>query len=160
MKLSRLASAVMMLVLGVLFIWKQSAVINIATWVLGIALIALGVVDLLSKNLFSAIVKATLGVVILVLGNTLIDIALTIIAIIMIVLGAVQFFEIFRRRASGTERLFALISAALYIVIGVLLFLGHRMDWMFIVIGIFMIVDALCDIAYGARAGKGKRKRR
>ena len=160
MKFSRFASAVMMRVLGVLFIWKQSDVITIATWVLGIALIVLGVLDFLSKDLFSAIVKAALGVVILVLGNTVIDIALTILAIIMIVLGAVQFFEIFRRRASGTERLFALVSAVLYVVIGVLLLLDHLMDWMFIVIGVFMIVDALCDIAYGARAGKGKRKRR
>ena len=158
MKFSRFASAVMMLVLGVLFIWKQAGVIGIATWVLGIALIVLGVLDLLAKNTIPAIVKAALGVVILVLGNTIIGIALTIIAIIMIVLGAVQFFEIFRRRASGTERLFALVSAVLYVVIGVLLLLGHLMDWMFIVIGIFMIVDALCDIAYGARAGKGKRR--
>ena len=160
MKFSRFASAVMMLVLGVLFIWKQSAVISIATLVLGIALIVLGVLDFLSKDLFSAIVKATLGVVILVLGNIIIGIARQIIAVIMIVLGVVQFFEIFRRRASGTERLFALISAALYIVIGVLLFLGHLMNWMFIVIGIFMIVDALCDIAYGAKSGKSRGRRR
>ena len=158
MKFSRFASAIMMLVLGVLFIWKQADVISIATWVLGIALIVLGVLDLLAKNTIPAIVKAALGVVILVLGNTLINVALTIIAIIMIALGAVQFVELFRRRASGTERLFSLASAALYVLIGVLLFLGHLMNWMFIVIGIFMIVDALCDIAYGVKTGKGRRR--
>ena len=158
MKLSRFASAVMMIVLGALFIWQRTAVIPSAIWVLGIALIVLGALDFLARNTVPAIIRITMGIVMLVLGNTLVGIALTVIGIVMIVLGAVQFFEIFRRRASATERLFALLSAVLYIVIGIMLVCGGLQDWMFIVTGIIMIVDALCDIAYGAKVGKGRRK--
>lgn len=153
MKLSRFVSALLMLVLGILFIVQKAGVLVTALWIFGIVLIVAGVLDILTKNLIPAIVKIALGAF-LVIGNGagfLVSIAIYIIGAVMIVLGAVQFFEIFRKRSSFLARLFALASAVLYIVIGVLLFLGNLADWIFIVIGVFMIIDSVLDLAAGIK---------
>lgn len=154
MKLSRFLSAILMLVLGILFIVQKQGVVSTAIWIFGIALIVLGVFDIIAKNVIPAVFKIALGAVLLVVCNLVASIAFTIIGIIMIVLGAVQFFEVFRRHSSGSERLFALVSSVLYVVIGVLLLLNVLQDWIFIVIGIFMIVDSLCDLANVLRSKK------
>jgi hypothetical protein len=151
-KTEMLIAAVLLAVMGVLFIIYKSGVvgtvISIALTVLGVALIVLGVLDLLAGLLIPAIVKMVVGVAVIVFGWVLVNIVLIIVAALLIVYGVLELVQVIRVRAKSNNILGTFLMYAipvLWIVVGVCMLVGglQAFDWVFIVIGIVALVQAV-----------------
>ena len=87
-----LIMAMLLVVLGVLFIALKGGVISIAATIMGVALIMLGVIDLINKNETPGIVKIIFGAVLIVLGWVVVHIMLYVLAVLLIAYGAYQIY--------------------------------------------------------------------
>jgi hypothetical protein len=152
-KTEMLIAAVLLAVMGVLFIVYKSSilgtVIQVALTVLGVAIIVLGVLDLLAGLLVPAIVKIVVGIAIIIFGWTLLDIVLFIIAVLLIVYGVLELVQVIRLRAKSNNTLGTILMYAvpiLWIVVGVCVLCGGlntALDIMFIIIGVVALIQAV-----------------
>lgn len=155
MKLSdKLIAAILTVVLGVLFIALKGGVIGIAMTVLGIALIVWSVFDFMKNDLTLAIVKLIAGVVVIVFGWTLASIALYVMAALLLVYGVYHLYQLIKARNSVSDWQF--VEPAICAVIGILLLFnqGGTIDWVFIVSGIFLIIQGILNLICCVDNGK------
>ena len=75
-KLSQFTSALMTLILGVLFVMLKGGVVGIAIKVFAAVLIITAVIELIKLKIASGVVKAILAVVLLIFGWAITEIAL------------------------------------------------------------------------------------
>lgn len=150
---NKLVSSVLTLAVGLLImIWKQN-VVSIAMTVIAIALMVYGALDILNKKLTLAIVKILAAVAVLVLGWTLISVALYIIGALVLIYGALQLLGFFVSGGFKNRKIlvivFALIEPVISVVAGVGLLLSQAstLGWIFTIVGILLIVDAVLALA-------------
>ena len=139
--------AVVMLVLGILFIVMKGGVLSIAMTVLGVALLVVAVIDLINKQWVPCIIKAVLGIVVIVFGWALIDISRYVLAGVLLIYGVLQIIEAFKgfkKKTSFLSKLFSLLEALVIVAIAVLLFRNTSILW--IVGGIFFIVEGVLSL--------------
>lgn len=142
----KLISALLTILLGVLFIVMKSGVISVAMTVFGVVLIILGVLDLVDKRVVPAVVKLVVGVLIIVFGWTITAAVLYIFAALLLIYGILMLYSYIKsgvRKTKLIHTIFAYVKPILLIVIGILLFcsLGRTLDWIFIVSGIIAVVE-------------------
>ena len=139
---SRILSAILYLVIGILFCVFRSGSLQILLTVIGILSIVYGVVDLIKRFYYTGIFGIALGVILLVGGAWFASIAILIFGVFLAVKGIVSLIEVFKM---AKPNLFAIIGAAITVLIGVLLIVNKwvMLDWFFILIGIVFIVDGI-----------------
>lgn len=149
-KSSQLISAIMTLVLGILFVILKAQVIGVCLTLLGIALIVIGVLDIIRKSITSGVVKTVLGIAVLVVGWWLLEIAVLVIGIILAVYGVIDLIKAIIALVKNKEqklfsRILNLIAPILCIIAAAFLLTngGVIYDWAIIVAGIFFIVDGV-----------------
>lgn len=139
---SELLTALLYIVVGILFCIKQDAMIDILLTIAGVLLIVKGVLDIVAKRVASGVIAAVAGLAMLLFGwvfKGLIHIAIVIFGIVILIKAIQNIFEMLKRKYTVLEMVGAILAA----VIGVLLiFNGWGMvNWVFILIGIALILD-------------------
>ena len=149
-KSSQFVSALMTLILGVLFVILKGEVVGIALTVFGVVLIIAAVLELIRLKIASGIVKAILGIAVLVFGWMLLDIALLVIGIVLIAFGALELIKrivaLFKKsRTKFFAKLLGFISPVFSIVAGYFLITssGEAVEWAIIVGGVLLIINGV-----------------
>lgn len=145
---SLLEGAVMIL-LGVLFLVVPAAtIVQITMTVFGVALLVLGVLDLVDRQTLPGIIKLVFGVVVIVFGWALVEFALIVLAAVILIWGIYELYAKLRIHLKGSNTLNTIllyISPILDILLGLLLLFcrGEAMKVISIVVGILLIVDGV-----------------
>ena len=140
-KTEKTISSIFTIALGVLLIVMKDEMISVFMTVLGIALISLGIIELLRKEVTAAVVKIALGGLIVFLGWMLVSAIAYILATMLLILGVVTAYDNLRCRLKSVrffDMLFELIPAILCIIIGVILFF-NECAWCYITAGILTV---------------------
>lgn len=145
-KTEKITSAVLIIAFGVLLMVLQGEIISIAMTVLGIGLIAFGIMDIINRLIPPAVVKLVAGVVIIICGWAIVSAVLYIVAAFLLVAGILLLYEKLKNRVRCDSLFHTICEYAvpiLFIVIGLLLLFnqGNTVTWVFIVSGAFTIVE-------------------
>ena len=137
---SNLITAILTIVIGVLFVALKGGVIGIAMTVLGVGLIVWAVLDIIDKNNTSGIIKLVAGIVVIVFGWTLASIVLYVMAALLLVYAIYQLYELVTNKVKDVVKF---IEPGVMALIAILLLFnqGGTIAWVFIVAGIFLIVE-------------------
>ncbi len=140
LSLTNLVTCAVYAVIGLLLIILRGGSLGILMTVVGVLLIALGIVDVVrDKETVKGVVEAVIGVVIIVCGWTIASIVLLIFGILLIVKGVMDAWE---NRKKGFK---ALISPLITIVIGICLVVAKwaLMDVLCIIAGVIFLINAV-----------------
>lgn len=134
--------ALLYIILGVLFIVFKSGMLNWLMTIAGIVFIALGIYDIIKKNLNQGIIEAVIGVVIIVGGWLFVELVLIVFGAMLIIKGVMDLIAAFRAKSKNVSRI---ICSIITLVVGILLILAKwvALDWFFIVLGAVFIIDGL-----------------
>ena len=143
---SKLVSAILMTLIGILFIILKNKVISIGMTILGVMLIVQAVIDLFNKKFASAVIKGVIGALVIVLGWLFVTVALYIMAAVLLICGILQLIDVIKSLPhfkSIFAKIVGFIQPVVYIGIAVCLFMdqGGTVSWVFILSGIFFIVQ-------------------
>lgn len=153
-KTDSLIEGLLTILLGILFLILQGQVVTIAMTVLGVVLLVLAVLDLLENRVPSAIVKAVFGVVTLLFGWVITTAALYVLAALLLIWGIYELYAKLHVHLKGNSlglTVLLYISPILNILLGLLLLFnqGGTLAWIFIVVGVLLILDGamlLCGL--------------
>ena len=147
---SQFLSALMTLILGVLFVILKGEVVGIAIQVFAIVLIITAVLELIRLKIASGIVKAILGIVLLAFGWAITEIALLVIGIVLIVFGVLELVKrivaLFKKnRTKLLAKILGFISPVFSIVAGYFLITssGEAVGWAIVVGGVLLIINGV-----------------
>ena len=149
-KTSKLISAIMTLVLGILFLILKGEVIGIGLTVLGVVLLVTAILELVRNNIASGIIKAVLAIAVFVIGWLLLNIALIVIGIVLMVYGVLEFIKrivaIFKKQSGKfLATVLGFINPVLCIIAAGFLLTsrGEALSWAIIVAGVLFVVDGI-----------------
>lgn len=145
-KTEKLIAALLTVVFGILLIVLKGSIISILMTVLGVALIVLGVMDLIAKSTPSGVVKLVGGIVVIVCGWAIVSAVLYILAAILIIAGILLLYERIKSRFVCTTLWQTICEYAVpvvFLIIGALLLFnqGNTVNWVFIVSGVFTVIQ-------------------
>lgn len=156
-KTEKIIAAVSAIALGVLLIVLQGQIISILMTVLGVVLIALGVMDLINKLIPPAVVKLVAGLLVVVCGWVIVSAVLYVVAAGLIIAGILLLYEKIKCHVQCTmlwQTICQYAKPAVFLIIGLLLLFhqGETVSWVFVVSGIctvleggLLLVDAIID---------------
>ena len=148
MRDSNVMLCLLFIVLGVLFVWLESAVSEIAMMTIGVIATVLGLFALFHKNWIMGVVEVLIGVALIVIAAVKPDIAILILGIAIllfaIILGVVT-IKHFKGMAALSKVLF-ILTIVLALVVGILFIVAYAVSG---VDGIFIAIGAL-SLAAGA----------
>ena len=104
-KSEKIITAVLTMVLGVLLMVLRDDFIGILMTVMGLGLIALGVVDIVHDKIPTAVVKIVVGALMIVCGWTIIEAVLYIVAGLVLICGFLLLYDKLKKHVV-CERLF------------------------------------------------------
>lgn len=144
----KVISALLTILLGVMFIVMRQEVISVAMTVFGVVLIILGIMNLIDRKVVPAVIKIVLGALIIVFGWVLVSAVLYIIAALLLIYGILLLYSRIKLRVKGWrffDTLLAYAEPVVFIVIAFFLFFnqGGTLAWVFIVSGIFTVVEGI-----------------
>lgn len=150
-KTSLLISALMTILLGVLFIIFKEQVVSIALSVFGIVLIITAILELIKKNWGSGIVKAFLGIAVLLVGGLLLHIALIVIGVVLLIYGALELIKrivaiIKKQNGKLWATIVGFISPIVCIIAAIALISGNFLGWAIIVAGVLLIINGALSL--------------
>ncbi len=142
MRDSNVMLCLLFIVLGVLFVWLESAVSEIAMMTIGVIATVLGLFELFHKNWIMGVVEVLIGVALIVIAAVKPDIAILILGIAIllfaIILGVVT-IKHFKGMATLSKVLF-ILTIVLALVVGILFIVAYAVSG---VDGIFIAIGAL-----------------
>ena len=149
-KTSKMISAIMTLVLGILFLVLKGKVIGIGLTVLGVVLLLTAILELVKKNFASGVIKAVLAIAVFLIGYLLLDIALIVIAIVLMVYGVLEFVKriiaIFKKQSGKfLATVLGFINPVLCVIAAGFLLTsrGEAISWAIIVAGVLFVIDGI-----------------
>ncbi len=125
-KSERIVSALVAMVVGILFIILKDDFIGILMTIVGLSLIAFGVADIIRRIFSQAIVKIISGVVLTIAGWVVVEAVLYILSGILLIFGTLCLYDKIKRRAGCDSfwlNVLEYATPALCIAIGGLLLL-------------------------------------
>ena len=142
MRDSNVMLCLLFIVLGVLFVWLESAVSEIAMMTIGVIATVLGLFELFHKNWIMGVIEVLIGVALIVIAAVKPDIAILILGIAIllfaIILGVVT-IKHFKGMAALSKVLF-ILTIVLALVVGILFIVAYAVSG---VAGIFIAIGAL-----------------
>lgn len=138
-------------VVGLLLLLLKGKVISLILTIAGVLLLIWAFVDWRNKLTNYAIGKAVAGVCVLTFGWLFVNLALYIVAAVIIAVGLKQIVAIKNTspvNLSMQEKVIIYAKPVLTVLAGIILFLnqGGVIDWVFIVVGIMLIVEGVLDM--------------
>ena len=134
----------------------KGQVVSIAMTILGVLLIVLGIMNLTTKLVAPGVVKIVVGALVILFGWVLVSAALYILAALLLIFGILQLYAQIKLNTKGAriiDTIFAYALPVICIVIAFFLFFnqGGTVDWVFIVAGVFTIIEGILMLANGLR---------
>lgn len=158
---SQLLSALMTLVIGILFIVLKGSVISVCLTILGVVLLVLGIVEIVRKYYVTGVIKAILGAGVLVVGWVLLEIAVLVVGAVLALYGIVDIFKAIvaffkNKEQKMIAKIFNFIAPILCIVAAVFLLTskGEAYDWAIVVAGVFFVIDGFFALIGALADGK------
>ena len=149
-KLSQITSALMTLVLGILFVMLKGGVVGIAIKVFAAVLIITAILELIKLKIASGVIKAILAIVLFIFGWAITEIALLVIGIVLIVFGVLELikriFSLFKKnRTRLWAKILGFISPLFSALAGYFLITsrGEAVGWAIVIGGIFLIINGV-----------------
>lgn len=145
-KTEKIIAALLTIAVGVLLIVLRGALVSILMTVLGVGLIAFGILDLIDRLITPAVVKIVVGVVVIVCGWVIVEAVLYVVAAALIIAGILWLYEKLKRGFCFTNAWQLILDFAapvLCLLIGVLLLFnqGNTVAWVFVAGGIFTVAE-------------------
>ena len=151
---SYLVSAAVKLALGILFVILKAQVVGICITLLGVALIVMGILDLVHNDIVGGVVKIVLAAAVLLIGWLLLDVALLVLGIVLLVYSIIDIVKMIitvvqNKNFSVTAFILGLIEPALALVASIFLITsrGAAIEWTVIIAGIVLIVNGAIALA-------------
>ena len=142
-----LATAVTLMLVGILFFIFKSDIISITMSLIAAVLIIMGVFSIVRKNVVSGVIKIVLGGLVLAAGWLVVEVALYIFAAILLIAGLVDLYRLSKIRTDkfSLPVLMHIIQPIIYVLVAFCLFFnqGGTLSWVFTVSGIFFIIDGV-----------------
>lgn len=142
-KSEKVISSVFTIALGVLLIVMKDEMLSVFMTILGVALIVIGFIELLQKNVPPAVFKIVFGGLIILFGWTIVTAVVYITAALVLIVGILALYDCLRYKlkcAQGLELIRALAMPAVCILIGVILFF-NKWEWIFVLAGILTVLE-------------------
>ncbi|MBE7077860.1 MAG: hypothetical protein E7377_04060 [Clostridiales bacterium] len=142
----KITVAIVTMVVGVLLIAMRDSFIGIIMSVAGVALIALGILDVFNRLIPPAVVKGVAGALIIICGWVLVEAVLYIVAALLLISGILLLYDKIKKGVRCDNLLFTVleyVTPAVFILIG-FLFLFHQamsLTIVFIVGGVFTVAE-------------------
>ena len=145
-KSEKIISAVLMMVLGIMFIILKDKFIGLLMTVAGISLIVLGVVDIVENSIPPAVIKIVSGILVILCGWVVVEAVLYILAGVLLAFGILLLYDEIKNQ-TGCDTLWqTLLQYAVPVIciaIGVVLLFhrGEMMDIVLIISGCLIFVE-------------------
>ena len=141
-KNSNLITALMFLLVGLVFLIFGGETISWALTIAGIIFIVFGIAETVKKNTLAGIVSIIIGIVILILGWKLVDIVMLVLGILIAVKGAIALFS--SKRKSTLDTVFAVLT----IVAGIILAFafGEAANIIIRVAGAILVLNGILEL--------------
>jgi uncharacterized membrane protein HdeD (DUF308 family) len=140
-------AAVAFIVIGAIMLLPEIGIgiLYYGIYAVGMALVVLGLIDLLQKNWVMGIVKMVVGLALFLLAYFVPEIFVYLIAAVLILFGAYMVYNAIKSKPKGALNwIVALAMPILSIVAGILLFI--QAEIVFTIMAIILIVDGLLII--------------
>lgn len=137
-----LTSALIYIILGVLFCIFKAGVLDWLMTIAGALFIVFGVLDLVRFATTSGIINIAIGAVILLGGWFFLEVVLLVFGILLTVKGAIALANALK---ALNKSAFDILFPALTIVVGIMLIASKwaLMDWFFIIMGVMFVIDGV-----------------
>ena len=151
-----IVSAVVSIVLGVLFIVLKNDVISVALTVFGVLLLCAAVFDFIHGFVSLGIVKAVLGGCVLVFGWAFVNLALYILAAAVILTGLLQIVNTHKGMLVGFtfgEKCLLYLKPVVTVIAGACLLFnqGGTVAWVFLATGVLLVAEGILEIVDAVR---------
>lgn len=142
---SGLLNAALYILAGLLFCILRGEVLSILFTIVGILFVVQAILHFVQKQYPNGAVSAVIGLVLLIGGNLITQVILIVFGVFLLVRGAFSLFAHLRSKKPST---WALVASAGTLLIGILLIVSNWLivDWVFIIIGVVMIVDGVMSL--------------
>ena len=145
-KTEKIITALLTIALGVLLIVLRGKLVSILMTVLGVGLIAFGVMDLFDRLFPPAVIKLVVGLVVILCGWVIVGAVLYVVAALLIIAGILLLYEKIRSKDTCSSLFYTLCEYAIpavFLVIGTLFLFnqGNTVSWVFLLGGAFTIVE-------------------
>ena len=133
-------TALLYIVIGILFIIFQNSILNWMMIGIGALFILNGILEITKKRTVNGVVNLAIGIVIIIFGAAVVDLVLRIFGVLLALKGLLDLIT-----ACKKKKIFPILAALLTIIVGVLLVLNlwATLSWFFIAIGAVLIVDGI-----------------
>ena len=142
---NELITALALIIIGLMFIIYKGGIISIAMSIIGVVLLALGVLDLVHGFTFLGVSKLVFGVLVLVSGWAFIAVALYILGAFLLIAGISELLTVLKIKVKKITLGYIahILQHIVYIMVAICLFFnqGGAISWVFTVSGLFLIVD-------------------
>ena len=150
---SYLVSAAVKLALGILFVILKAEVVGICITLLGVALLVMGILDLVHSDIAGGIVKIVLAAAVTLIGWLLLEVALIVLGIVLLINSIIDIVKIIitavqNKGVNILAVVLGLIEPALALVASIFLITsrGTAIEWAVIIAGIILIVNGVVGI--------------
>ncbi len=145
-KSEKIIAACLTLAMGVLLLVLKGDFISILMSILGVGLIALGIMDLVAKRVPLGIIKLICGVFVIVCGWAVVSAVLYIVAALLLIFGVLWIYYNLKNKVRGctpVQTASYYLTPAICLFIGVLLLFhkGAAINIILIICGISTIVE-------------------
>lgn len=159
---NRRITALLAIVVGILFITMKGKVVSIALALLGFSMIVMGLIDLIKthkqpNNLQIAVgvIKMLLGAVVITSGWMFVSVALTVIAVVMLMFCVWNFITVVSHRDefADAQKVSGYLKPIIGIIASVCLLFhqGGTVAWVFVVVGIIFVIEGVLILADSLR---------
>ena len=149
-------TAIVAIVVGIMFIAMKGEVISLALTVLGAAMIVMGILDIRKSDSKSGAVKIVAGAVAIVFGWVFVSVALYVIAALMIVYCVGNLLVSLKTDGYPMRTVQAIRTYAkpvIGLIAGISLFFnqGGTVSWVFVLTGIIFVVEGILMLSENRR---------
>ena len=146
-KTSAIINAILLIIIGILFIVNKDLALNVGFILAGIFLIVSGIVPMIMCKTIDlmGVLMVILGIVLIMVPYVFTTIALIILGIIAIIVGVIGILGASKEK-DGKMRTVGIIVGALIIIAGISIML--QMDIAFIIFGVFLLIAGAVNLVY------------
>lgn len=144
--LNSMISAVMYVVIGILFCTLRSGMLNIVMSLIGALLMVMGVINILiNKNNIAGILNIAIGLLVILGGWLFIKAALIIFGVMIILKGLMNLLNSLKFKT-----VLGVLSAVITMVVGILVIFSNWLDVLFLVLGVILIINGILTLVSSA----------
>ena len=142
-KTTMIINTILLLIVGILFIWDKDLALKWGFIVAGVCLIVSGILPMIMvKNVdLMGVILIVLGIIICLIPSFLANVTIIIIGVIAILLGVIILFSAIK--GDENTKTMGVIVGALILLAGILTFLGN--DIAFIIFGVMLVIAGIVN---------------